>query len=82
MDTKELRADLYPILADVCGVPVERIEGSLRLIEDLSLDSLKRIEVLSRLSEKYENALDPDVEAILALGTVDDIVRLAEEHLR
>ena len=80
VDTKQLRSDLYPILAEVAGVPVEHIAGALLLSEDLSLDSLKRIEVVSRLSEKYE--FDPDVETILELRTVDDVVRLMEEHLR
>jgi acyl carrier protein len=80
VDAEQLRDDLYPILAEVAGLPLERIEGALRLNEDLSLDSLKRIELVSRVSEKYE--FDPDVDTILQLRTVDDIVRLMEVHLR
>ena len=55
------------------------IDGTLRLDEDLQLDSLKRIEVVSRVSEKYE--FDPDVDTILELRTVDDVIRLMEELL-
>ena len=80
VDAKQLRTDLYPILAEVAGQPLERIDGALRLDEDLHLDSLKRIEVVSRISEKYE--FDPDVDTILELRTVDDVVRLMEELLR
>jgi acyl carrier protein len=79
VDARQLRADLYPILAEVAGLPLERIDGSLRLDEDLNLDSLKRIEVVSRLSEKH--AFDPDVDTILELCTVDDVIRLMEAHL-
>jgi acyl carrier protein len=80
VDTERFRAELFFILAEVSGLPVERIEGALRLDEDLNLDSLKRIEVVSRISEDYE--FDPDVDTIMELRTVDEVIRLMEEHLR
>jgi acyl carrier protein len=61
-------------------LPVDRIHGALRLNEDLQLDSLKRIEVVSRISDKYE--FEPEIDTIMELRTVDDIIRLMEEHLR
>ena len=80
VNTEQFRAELFFILAEVSGLPVERIGGALRLNEDLNLDSLKRIEVVSHISEKYE--FDPDVETIMELRTVDDVIRLMEERLR
>ena len=80
VDTDELRAYLYPILAEVTGLPVKSIGGGLLLDEDLSLDSLKRIELVARVSDTYE--FDPDVDTIMELRTVDDVIRLMEEHLR
>ncbi len=80
VDIEQFRAELYPVLAEVSGLPVERIEGALRLNEDLNLDSLKRIEVVSCISEKYE--FDPDVDTLMELHTVDDVIRLMEEHQR
>jgi acyl carrier protein len=80
VDTKQLRADLYPILAEIAELPLEQIVGSLRLDEDLHLDSLKRIEVVSRISEQHD--FDPDVDTLMELRTVDDVIRLMEEKLR
>jgi acyl carrier protein len=79
VDTEQLRADLYPLLAEVTGLPVERMAGGLLLNEDLNLDSLKRIELVARVSEKY--AFDPDVDTIMELRTVDDIIRLMVQQL-
>jgi acyl carrier protein len=80
VDMAQLRADLCPILAEIAGWPVEQIVGSLRLDEDLHLDSLKRIEVVSRISEHYD--FDPDVDALMELRTVDDVIRLMAAQLR
>jgi acyl carrier protein len=80
VETEQLRAALYPLLAEVTGLPIERIEGPLRLSEDLNLDSLKRVELVSRISEQYD--FNPDVDTLMELRTVDDILRLMEEHLR
>ncbi len=80
VDTEQLRAYLYPILAEVTGLAVAGITGGLRLDEDLSLDSLKRIELVARVSEKY--AFDPDIDTIMELRTVDDIIGLMAEYLR
>jgi acyl carrier protein len=80
VDPEKLRADLYPLLGEVTGLPVQSITGNLLLNEDLNLDSLKRIELVARVSEQY--AFEPDVDTIMELRTVDDIVRLMAEHLR
>jgi acyl carrier protein len=80
VDIEQFRAELYPVLAELSDLPVDRIHGALRLNEDLQLDSLKRIEVVSRISDKYE--FEPEIDTIMELRTVDDIIRLMEEHLR
>jgi acyl carrier protein len=77
-DLEQFRADLHAELARLAQRPVESITGSLRLDEDLFLDSLKRIEALSTLSDKYE--FDPDMDTVMELRTVDDIVRLAQAY--
>jgi len=80
VETEKLRAALYPLLVEVTGIPMEQLAGHLRLSEDLSLDSLKRVELVSRISEQYD--FNPDVDTLMELRTVDDILRLMEEHLR
>jgi acyl carrier protein len=80
VDVEQFRAELYPILAEFSGLPVARIAGGLRLNDDLHLDSLKRIELVACISDKF--AFDPDVDTLMELRTVDDIVRLVEERLR
>ncbi|MBN2576373.1 MAG: hypothetical protein JXP73_17560 [Deltaproteobacteria bacterium] len=79
-DIEHFRAELYSVLAELSGLPVERIEARLRLTEDLNLDSLKRIEAVSRISEEF--AFDPDIDTLMELRTVADVLRLMESQLR
>lgn len=79
-DLEPFRAELYSVLAELSGLPVEQLAGDLRLDEDLRLDSLKRIEAVSRISEEY--AFEPDIDTLMELRTVADVLRLMEEQLR
>jgi acyl carrier protein len=80
IDLRQFREDVYAVLAKLSRTPVERIAGNHRLGEDLNLDSLKRMEALSRICDKYD--LEPDVEKAMEFQTVDDILRLTESDLR
>lgn len=69
----QIRADLLEILSQLAGVESSRIQDSDRLREDLGLDSLQSMELLSRVSDRYE--LDLEVEDVMDVQTVGDVVR-------
>lgn len=72
IDRVEFEETLYNTLAKLAGVPRTEIRGSDRLRDDLGLDSLKSMELLSRISERYD--IDPDMEDVMAVETVDDVL--------
>lgn len=69
---EQIRKDLVEILAKLAGLDPETIANDDRLREDLGLDSLQSMELLSRISDRYE--LDLDVEDVMDVESVGDVV--------
>jgi acyl carrier protein len=67
------------IVAELSQTPAADIQGTDRLREDLGLDSLQSMELLSRVSETFD--IDPDMEQVMAVETVDGVVAALAGHL-
>ena len=71
--TKEqLRGDLVQIVGVLTNLKPSDVQDWQRLREDLGLDSLQSMELLSRISDKY--MLDLDMEDVMDLQTVGQMV--------
>lgn len=78
--TKEQVADrVFDIIADLTSLPRAEIRGGDRLREDLGLDSMQNMELLSRVSEEFN--IDPDMDKVMRVATVDEIIMLLASHL-
>ena len=69
---KQIRNDLLQILSKLADINPSQIKDSDRLREDLGLDSLQSMELLSRISDKY--VLDIEIEDVMDLQTVGEVV--------
>ena len=58
------------LLAEISETDPSTIRGDLRLREDLGLDSLQSLELLSGISEKLK--IDLDIDRAMGIRTVDD----------
>jgi len=70
MNENEWRANVIALIAEIREVDGATIRGDSRLREDLGMDSLNSLELLSGLGEQFK--LDLPIEDALALVTVDD----------
>jgi len=77
---QQIRIDLLDILTKLAGVNPAQIKDSDRLREDLGLDSLQSMELLSRISDRYE--LDLEVEDVMDVQTVGDVVKELSNFMR
>jgi acyl carrier protein len=73
VSAEQIRKDLLDILSKLADIDPAQIKDSDRLREDLGLDSLQSMELLSRVSDRYE--LDLEVEDVMDVQTVGDVVR-------
>jgi hypothetical protein len=70
----EVRADLVQLLVEKTGYPSETFEDGLDLEVDLGIDTVKQIEVLSAVRERYELPMDTSfrMRDHATLGAVTD----------
>ncbi len=82
LDAAEFTKDLIAILSRLAEVPPEQISLDDDLREDVGLDSLQSMELLSRICEKWD--VDVEMEDMIEVKTVRDVVtfmtRLAKEN--
>jgi acyl carrier protein len=72
------RTSTLAILAEIAEVEVGALQGSDRLREDLGMDSLSSLELLSSLGEQLH--LDLQIEEAMDIRTVDDACAFVERQ--
>lgn len=74
IDRKQVADRVITIVAELSKSKPSDIKGTDRLREDLGLDSMQSMELLSRVSEEFE--VDPDMEQVMRVNTVDEVTSL------
>ena len=79
LDPKILE-DVMACIADKTGYPRDMLQSEQLLDQDLGIDSIKRVEVLSTLSESYEALANADASDLNAVVSIGDIVEFIASH--
>jgi acyl carrier protein/NAD(P)-dependent dehydrogenase (short-subunit alcohol dehydrogenase family) len=81
IDLSHLSDDLLAITSEKTGYPVEMLELDMDMEADLGIDSIKRVEIMGALQEKYPDLPKPsNVEELAELRTIGQIVEYLQ-HL-
>lgn len=78
MHATEVAAKVKEIINNVTSIPVDEIDDTASLRDDLDLDSLSLMEIGVDIDYAFQLGL-PD-EALQKIGTVQDAVALVLEH--
>ncbi len=71
---------LMDIINELTGFPKEMLEPGMDLESDLGVDSIKRVEILSRLEQEMgDRALGLSGDDMVGLKTIQDMVRFLEQ---
>ena len=79
MNTSSVEERVIHMIAQLSTVRPAQIRPADRLREDLGLDSVCSMELLSMLAEAFE--VDISVEEAMAVTTVDGAVAMARRHV-
>ena len=72
------RTSALSILAEIAEVDIKQLRGTDRLREDLGMDSLSSLELLSSLGDKLR--LDLQIEDAMEIRTVEDACIFVEQQ--
>ncbi|WP_258003613.1 type I polyketide synthase, partial [Fischerella muscicola] len=76
IDLSDLDQTLLAITSEKTGYPIEMLELDMDMEADLGIDSIKRVEIMGALQEKYPDLPKPsNVEELAELRTIGQIVQ-------
>lgn len=79
MTSTDLHARTVALIAEILEIDPGSVRGSDRLREDLGMDSLGSLELLSSLSQELR--VDLEAEAAMDIQTVDEAVAFIARHV-
>ncbi|MEV6280245.1 SDR family NAD(P)-dependent oxidoreductase [Nocardia sp. NPDC051832] len=74
MDATVVRGQLLEIVSAKTGYPVDTLEGDMEIEADLGIDSIKRVEIMGALRERFPAAAVADADELAELRVLDNIV--------
>jgi len=75
VDEDTLRGALTELIADKTGYPEDMLETDMHLEAELGIDSIKQVEILSAIRERFPDLPDIDPEEMAELTTIAAIAR-------
>ncbi len=79
MNAEDRQARILDIVSQLSAVPPADINATDRLREDLGMDSVSSLELISMLSEEFD--IDVDVEEAIEIADVKGVFALADKYL-
>ena len=74
MDANEAMQKVQTVIAEKTGYPVDSLSPEMNLEEDLGIDSIKRVEILSDLGESFPKIAAATQDELVELESIEDIV--------
>lgn len=71
--------EIKGIISEIVGVSVDKIDTKASFQEDYGLDSLRALEILAAVENKFGIVIDP--EKLSEMVNVDNVVRIAKEYI-
>lgn len=78
ISSEKLKEALLAIVSEKTGYPVEMLEMDADMEADLGIDSIKRVEIMGAMREKFAQMPAPDPEAFAAVHSLADTIAYIE----
>jgi acyl carrier protein len=73
-NTEVVRSALLEIVSEKTGYPADMLDPSMDVEADLGIDSIKRVEIMGALRERFPESASASPERLAELRTLEDII--------
>jgi len=81
VDVNDLTTSLLNVVSDKTGYPVEMLETDMDMEADLGIDSIKRVEILGAMQDRYPDLPRLKPEELAELRTLDQVTGYIGQQL-
>ena len=74
LNVEQVSAAFLEIVSDKTGYPLETLDPEMDLEADLGIDSIKRVEIMGALQERFPQMAQPDTQILAGLRTLKEII--------
>lgn len=81
IDIDNLKETLLEVVSDKTGYPPEMLELDMDMEADLGIDSIKRVEILGAIQDKFPGLPKPDLEELaeIEMRTLTQVIDFIQE---
>jgi acyl transferase domain-containing protein/acyl carrier protein len=81
LDLDRISQTLLEVIGEKTGYPAEMLELDMDMEADLGIDSIKRVEILSAMQERFPDAPQANPEDLAELRTLGQIIESMKQHV-
>ncbi|PXV95566.1 acyl carrier protein [Lachnotalea glycerini] len=74
-----IEKEIKGIISEIVGIAEDKIDTKASFQDDYGLDSLRALEILAAVENKFGIVIDP--EKLSEMVNVDNVVRIAKEYI-
>jgi len=74
-----IEKEIKEIVSAIIQVPEDEIDSNASFFDDYGMDSLRALEILAEIENKYHITIDP--EKLMKMTSVTDVVKITREYL-
>ena len=71
--------EIREIVAEILQIPAEELDTSASFFDEYGIDSLRALEILAKVQNRYNITIDPD--NLAKMTCIDEVIHLTEDCL-
>ena len=71
--------EIREIVAEILQIPAEELDTSASFFDEYGMDSLRALEILAKVENRYNITIDPD--HLAKMTCIDEVIHLTEDCL-